>query len=62
MFNQCNSDISDMFGGVNNGNPAFPAFMEENRFQYDMSSLPQLQLFGECEFSQLFISFFFSSS
>jgi E3 ubiquitin-protein ligase BOI-like protein len=36
-----------MFGGVSNGNPSFPVFMEENHFQYDMSTLPQLQLFGE---------------
>lgn len=36
-----------MFGGSGNGNPGFPAYVEENHFHYDMSVLPQLQLFGE---------------
>ena len=38
----------NMFGGDNN-NPVFPVYLEENRFQYDVNALPQLQLFGDCE-------------
>lgn len=38
-----------MFGG-DSSNPVFPTFIEEGRFQYDTSGLPQLQLFGDCEF------------
>nr|DAD34551.1 TPA_asm: hypothetical protein HUJ06_005191 [Nelumbo nucifera] len=34
-----------MFGG-DNGNPVFPVFLEENRFQYDSNASTQLQLFG----------------
>ncbi|XP_058087878.1 probable BOI-related E3 ubiquitin-protein ligase 2 [Magnolia sinica] len=34
-----------MFGG-DNGNPLFPVFLEENRFQYDSNASTQLQLFG----------------
>lgn len=35
-----------MFGG-DSSNPVFPTFIEEGRFQYDTSGLPQLQLFGD---------------
>jgi hypothetical protein len=38
-----------MFGG-DGSNPVFPTFLEESRFQYDTSGLPQLQLCGDCEF------------
>lgn len=34
-----------MFGGEN-GNPVFPVFLDENRFQYDSNASTQLQLFG----------------
>lgn len=34
-----------MFGGLTNGHSGYPAFHEEQ--QYDMSALPQLQLFGK---------------
>ncbi|KAL5816257.1 hypothetical protein ACOSQ3_024635 [Xanthoceras sorbifolium] len=36
-----------MFGGDNNNNPMPPIFLDENRFQYNANSLPQLQLFGD---------------
>ncbi|KAK6920689.1 hypothetical protein RJ641_014367, partial [Dillenia turbinata] len=36
----------NMFGG-DNTNPVFPVYLEENRFQFDANSLPQLQLFGD---------------
>ncbi|KAK3224796.1 hypothetical protein Dsin_004658 [Dipteronia sinensis] len=36
-----------MFGGDHNNNPMPPIFLEENRFQYNANSLPQLQLFGD---------------
>lgn len=39
-----------MLGG-NNGNPVLPAFLNENRFQYQTNGSNQLQLFGSCEFS-----------
>lgn len=38
-----------MFGG-DSGNPGFPFLLGDNQFQFDTSSLPQLQLFGDCEF------------
>ncbi|KAL9998964.1 putative transcription factor C2H2 family [Helianthus debilis subsp. tardiflorus] len=36
-----------MFGGLTNGHSGYPGFPEEHRSQYDMSALPQLQLFGK---------------
>ncbi|KAK7814399.1 putative boi-related e3 ubiquitin-protein ligase 2 [Quercus suber] len=39
-----------MFGG-DSSNPVFPTFIEEGQFQYDTSGLPQLQLFGDCNFA-----------
>ncbi|KAK9066473.1 hypothetical protein SSX86_013795 [Deinandra increscens subsp. villosa] len=37
-----------MFGGLTNGHSGYPAaFPEEHRAQYDMTALPQLQLFGK---------------
>ncbi|XP_076906345.1 BOI-related E3 ubiquitin-protein ligase 1-like [Bidens hawaiensis] len=36
-----------MFGGVTNGHSGYPAFPEEHRAQYDVTALPQLQLFGK---------------
>lgn len=46
-----------MFGG-DSSNPVFPTFVEEGRFQYDTSGLPQLQLFGDCEsFLRTYYSF-----
>ncbi|MCD9642738.1 hypothetical protein HAX54_029680 [Datura stramonium] len=36
-----------MFGESSNGNTLFPALLEGNRFQYDASAMPQLQLFGD---------------
>ncbi|KAI7758435.1 hypothetical protein M8C21_001273 [Ambrosia artemisiifolia] len=36
-----------MFGGLTNGHSGYPAFPEEHRSQYDLSSLPQLQLFAK---------------
>lgn len=36
-----------MFGEGSSGNAVFPASLEGNRFQYDVSALPQLQLFGD---------------
>ncbi|XP_004236214.1 BOI-related E3 ubiquitin-protein ligase 1 [Solanum lycopersicum] len=36
-----------MFGEGSSGNGLFPASLEGNRFQYDMTALPQLQLFGD---------------
>ncbi|KAL8217545.1 hypothetical protein R6Q57_020918 [Mikania cordata] len=34
-----------MFGGLTNGQSGYPVFHEEHQSQYDMSALPQLQLF-----------------
>lgn len=36
-----------MFGEGSSGNALFPASLEGNRFQFDVSALPQLQLFGD---------------
>ena len=44
-----------MLGG-NNGNPVLPAFLNENRFQYQTNASNQLQLFGSCESSSASLS------
>ncbi|KAL3374591.1 hypothetical protein AABB24_006194 [Solanum stoloniferum] len=36
-----------MFGEGSSGNGLFPASLEGNRFQYNVTALPQLQLFGD---------------
>jgi hypothetical protein len=45
----------NMFGG-DSSNPVFPNFLDESQFQYVTGGLPQLQLFGDCEFSQELIT------
>lgn len=49
--------VRNMFGGDSN-NPMLPVFVGhgENRFQYNANALPQLQLFGEGEFSLPFMA------
>jgi len=44
-----------MLGG-NNGNPVHPAFLDENRFQFQTDASNKLQLFGSREFSSAFVS------
>jgi hypothetical protein len=44
-----------MLGG-NNGNPMLPAFLDENRFQYQTNPSNKLQLFGSREFSHAFVT------
>lgn len=45
----------NMFGG-DSSNPVFPTFLDESQFQYVTGGLPQLQLFGDCEFLQELIT------
>ncbi|XP_062116252.1 BOI-related E3 ubiquitin-protein ligase 1-like isoform X2 [Humulus lupulus] len=40
-----------MFGGDNSSSPLFPALVEENQFQYAPNAFPQLQLFGDCDYT-----------
>lgn len=52
-----------MFGGSDDRNPLLPVFLEQEGFQYGGNALPQLQLFGDCEFSNrlitgLFVGFY----
>lgn len=44
-----------MLGG-NNGNPVHPAFLDENRIQFQTDASNKLQLFGSREFSSAFVS------
>jgi hypothetical protein len=44
-----------MFGG-DSSNPVFPTFLDESQFQYVTGGVPQLQLFGDCEFFQELIT------
>lgn len=57
---ECYGENSNMFGGFSNGHSGFLEEQQQHQSHYDMTSLPQLQLFDKCEFFiyYIFISYF----